>query len=84
MPWSEVLHIRDALPWGSIERVLLELHALGRSREYACVPLLFTRPTDQQKRRWPNHRMLGAHAHESYLHLADFKPASMLETTASG
>jgi hypothetical protein len=70
-----IFGIDALLPWGSIERVLLELytHALGRSREYACVPLLFTRPTDQQKRRWPNHCVLGAHAHDSYLRLADFK-----------
>jgi hypothetical protein len=42
VPWSELMcSVRDQLPWGSTERLLLELHlhALGRSREYAAVRL---------------------------------------------
>jgi hypothetical protein len=36
LPWEELCRVRDTLPLGSLDRVLLELHthAIGRSREY--------------------------------------------------
>jgi hypothetical protein len=58
--WGDLCRVRDQLPWGSIERLLLELHthALGRSREYASVRLFTEAPSKEQRRRQPNYCVL--------------------------
>lgn len=75
--WSDLCRVRDSLALGTIERLLLELHthALGRSREYACVRLFTQVPSKKQRRRHPNHLVL-MHPRDpsgSYLRVNDHK-----------
>ena len=77
--WQELCRIRDTLPYGSIERLLVELHthALGRSREYAAVRLFTQVPSRAMRRRYPNHCVL--HPRDpasSYLRFGDYKTAA--------
>jgi hypothetical protein len=62
LPWEEICRVRDALPMGGTERVLLELHTccLGRSREYAAVKLFTAEPSKDERRAWPNHIICAA------------------------
>jgi hypothetical protein len=76
VPWGDLCRVRDQLPWGSIERLLLELHThvLGRSREYASVRLFTEVPSKQQRRRHPNYCVLHPSGPAgSYLRLGVFK-----------
>jgi hypothetical protein len=77
--WQELCRIRDTLPYGSMERLLVELHthALGRSREYAAVRLFTQVPSRDMRRRYPNHCVL--HPRDpasSYLRFGDYKTAA--------
>jgi hypothetical protein len=60
VPWSDLCRMRDRLPMGTIERLLLELHTccLGRSREYAVVRLFAEPPSKEMRRKYPNHCVL--------------------------
>jgi hypothetical protein len=64
LPWDEICRVRDTLPVGSTERVLLELHTccLGRSREYAAVKLFTAEPSKDERRAWPNYIVLHPHS----------------------
>jgi hypothetical protein len=76
VPWGDLCRVRNQLAWGSIERLLLELHlhALGRSREYASVRLFTEVPSKEQRRRHPNYCVLHPSGPAgSYLKLASFK-----------
>ncbi len=81
VPWGDLCRVRDQLPWGSIERLLLELHlhALGRSREYASVRLFTEVPSKEQRRRHPNNCVLHPSGPAgSYLRLASFKTSGYI------
>jgi hypothetical protein len=81
VPCGELCRVRDKLPWGSIERLLLELHthALGRSREYATLKLFKQPPTKEQRRLHPNYCVLHPSGPaSSYLRLGSFKTSSYL------
>ena len=78
VPHRAVPH-RDTLPYGSIQRLLVELHTccLGRSREYAAVRLFTQVPSREMRRRYPNHCVL--HPRDpasSYLRFGDYKTAA--------
>jgi hypothetical protein len=76
VPWGDLCRVRDQLAWGSIERLLLELHthALGRSREYAAFRLFREVPNKEQRRRHPNYCVLHPNGPTgSYLRLGSFK-----------
>jgi hypothetical protein len=78
--WQELCRVRDTLPYGSIERLLVELHThtLGRSREYSAVRLFTTVPTSRElRRRYPNHCVLDPRdPARSYLRFGDYKTAA--------
>jgi hypothetical protein len=81
LPWKEICRARDQLQWGSLDRLLLELHthALGRSREYASVRLYTEVPNKDQRRLWPNHCvLLPSDPAGSYLRLGSFKTSSYI------
>jgi hypothetical protein len=81
VPWGDLCRVRDQLAWGSIERLLLELHlhALGRSREYASVRLFTEVPSKEQRRRHPNYCVLHPSGPAgSYLRLASFKTSGYI------
>lgn len=74
--WSDLCRVRDRLPLGTIERLLLELHTccLGRSREYAAVRLFTEPPSKELRRQYPNHCVLHPNGPAgSYLRFGDFK-----------
>jgi hypothetical protein len=79
LDWHELCRIRDTLPFGSIERLLVELHthALGRSREYSAVRLFTQVPSNELRRRYPNHCVLDPRdPARSYLRFGDYKTAA--------
>lgn len=81
LPWQQICKVRDKLPMGSIERVLLELHthAIGRSREYAAVRIFDAAPSRDQRRAHPNHIVLHpSDPARSYLRLGSYKTSRHL------
>jgi hypothetical protein len=79
--WEQICQVRDRLPMGSIERVLLELHthAIGRSREYAAVRIFDAAPSKVHRRAHPNHIVLHpSDPARSYLRLGSYKTARHL------
>jgi hypothetical protein len=81
VPWGDLCRVRDQLAWGSIERLLLELHthALGRSREYASVRLFREVPSKEQRHRHPNYCVLHPSGPAgSYLRLGSFKTSGYI------
>ncbi len=79
--------MRDQLLWGSIERLLIELHtcALGRSREYAAVRLQTQPPSKEQRRHHPNYCVLQpSNPAGSYLRLGSSKTSNYIQPYIQG